>query len=141
MGAVLSSCGRYRYRLGRQFGLGDRNVVFVGVNPSTADATVDDPTVRKWIGFAKRWELDRIEVVNLFAYRATDVRALAEAADPVGPENDAYLRAALAGAELVVPCWGSCEAAAGVAHKGRGGHDDAAAVRDHAAMPGHHGRR
>lgn len=107
MSAVLSDCGKYRYSLSRQFGLGDRSVTFIGVNPSTADAEVDDATVRKWIGFAKRWGYDGIEVVNLFAFRSTDVRALATADDPVGISNDRYTERALLRASMVVPCWGS----------------------------------
>lgn len=107
MSAVISACGTYRYSLTRNLGMGDRVVTFIGVNPSTADATTDDATVRKWCGFAKRWGFDRIEVVNLFAYRATDVRALAEVEDPVGPANNMQIRAAIDRAQLVVPCWGS----------------------------------
>lgn len=106
MSAVISRCGQYRYRLTRSVGMGDRVVAFVGVNPSTADASADDATVRKWCGFARRWGFDRIEVVNLFAYRSTDVRALATAEDPVGPHNDAHTRTVIAGAQLIVPCWG-----------------------------------
>ena len=107
MTAVISACGKYRYRLSRQFGLCARTVTFIGVNPSTADAEIDDATVRKWVGFAKRWGFDRIEVVNLFAFRSTDVRALATADDPVGPNNDYHTKRALQEAALVVPCWGS----------------------------------
>jgi hypothetical protein len=106
MGAILSTCGRYRYGLDRSLSMGDRIVAFIGVNPSTADADVDDATVRKWRGFSARWGFDKFFVGNLFAWRSTDVRALATAGDPVGPENDAHLRVMLSYAELVVPCWG-----------------------------------
>jgi hypothetical protein len=112
MDAVISKCGRYRYRLGRDIGrdvmrgIGP-TVAFIGVNPSTADAETDDATVRKWRGFASRWGCDRMVVGNLFAYRATDVRELATADDPVGHENNEHLRAVLDGVDLVVPCWGS----------------------------------
>ena len=107
MSAVISECGRYRYRLTRSVGMGSRVVVFVGVNPSTADAATDDATVRKWCGFARRWGFDKIEVVNLFAFRSTDVRALAAAEDPVGPRCDEHLAEAISAAEWIVPCWGS----------------------------------
>lgn len=110
--AVISSCGRYRYALARDVqaifprqGL----VVFLGVNPSTADAQTDDATVRKWRGFAERWGFRRFLVGNLFAYRATDVGELAAVEDPIGPDNDAHLRDMLWQASLVVPCWGSRE--------------------------------
>ncbi len=106
MGAILSADGRYRYGLDRSIGMGDRVVAFIGVNPSTADANVDDATVRKWRGFSARWGFDKFFVGNLFAWRSTDVRALATAEDPVGPETDAHLRVMLSYAELVVPCWG-----------------------------------
>lgn len=107
MSAVISACGSYRYRLSRQFGFSYRAATFIGVNPSTADAEVDDATVRKCIGFAKRWGFDGIEIINLFAFRSTDVRALATAADPVGPRNDYHTKEALLNADFIVPCWGS----------------------------------
>lgn len=107
MTAVISECGAYRYHLTRVLGAGHGAVVFIGVNPSTADATTDDATVRKWIGFTRRWGFGVMQVGNLFAYRATDVRQLGKVPDPIGPENDRYLRALLDQATLVVPCWGS----------------------------------
>lgn len=108
MSAVISPCGMYRYRLTRDFAEGrPHRVVFVGVNPSTADATLDDATVRKWTGFASRWgTYAGFDVGNLFAFRSTDVKALASAADPVGPENDRHLFDLLSEADTVVPCWG-----------------------------------
>lgn len=110
MSAVISPCGQYRYRLERETDHPDRDgragVVFIGVNPSTADASVDDATVRKWRGFATRWGYTHFVVGNLFAYRSTDVRALAAVPNPVGERNDEHLRAMLANADTVVPCWG-----------------------------------
>ena len=109
MSAVISDCGRYRYRLERttpRLGLESKLVVFIGVNPSTADATVDDATVRKWRGFALRWGYTHFVVGNLFAYRATDVKALATVPNPVGERNDDHLRAMLRDADTLVPCWG-----------------------------------
>lgn len=107
MTAVLSDCGAYRYHLTRLVAAGLGAVVFIGVNPSTADATTDDATVRKWAGFTRRWGFGAMQVGNLFAYRATDVRELGKVDDPVGPENDRYLRSLFEQANLVVPCWGS----------------------------------
>lgn len=110
--ALLSDCGRYRYRLEREalpldlLGGPQRVVVFIGVNPSTADAVADDATVRKWRGFAARWGYTRFVVGNLFAYRATQVAALAAAEDAIGPDCDAHLQTMLREAEIVVPCWG-----------------------------------
>jgi hypothetical protein len=87
----------YRYRLRRSL-TGDvlsapeRPVVFVMLNPSTADATTDDPTIRKCVGYAQRWGYTDILVANLFAVRSTDPSKLPTFADPVGPENDEVLQ-------------------------------------------------
>lgn len=105
MQATISQCGLYRYTLDRAWGHG-KSITFVGVNPSTADASVDDATVRRWRGFSERWGYAKFTVVNLFAFRSTDVRALAKAGDPVGPDNDRYILTAIGAADLVVPCWG-----------------------------------
>jgi hypothetical protein len=91
--AYLSDDGRYRYTLGRWWGggLGIGAAVFVMLNPSTADAEVDDPTIRRCIGFAKALGCDGLHVVNLYAYRATKPGDMFAADDPVGPENDRVL--------------------------------------------------
>jgi hypothetical protein len=103
--AVISPCGSYRYRLERD-GPGEGRTVVIMVNPSTADAEQDDATIRKLKGFGARNGWGRIIVGNLFAYRATDVRALAMADDPVGPENDAHLRRMFYGARQTIVAWG-----------------------------------
>lgn len=106
-GAVISACGRYRYRLDRHVGAGDRVAAFFGVNPSIASATVDDATVRKWIGFSKRLGFKRFIVGNVFAYRATDVRFLAsDGADAIGPEWFDHTDQIIAEADVIIPCWG-----------------------------------
>lgn len=105
-GAVLSECGRYRYRLHRDVAATGLVYAFIGVNPSTADAELDDATVRKWRGFVQRWGGSRFIVGNVFAFRATDVKALAHAVDPTGAENAAYLRRIAQEADVLVPCWG-----------------------------------
>lgn len=84
--ASISACGKYRYRLTRYWGPG-KMLPFVMLNPSTADADVDDPTIRRCMGFARRFEAGGIIVVNLFAYRATDPVELKRVADPIGPAN------------------------------------------------------
>lgn len=107
-GAVLSGCGAFRYRLTRAWVAQPQRVLcFVMLNPSTADAEADDPTIVKCIGFAQRLGFDGIDVVNLFAYRATAPRDLRKAGYPVGPENDAWIRAAANDADVVVCAWGS----------------------------------
>lgn len=104
-GAAFSDCGLYRYRLWRAWDPGPR-MLWVMLNPSTADASADDPTIRKCVGFAKRNRFPGIEVVNLFAWRATDPRELRNAADPTGPENDAAILTAVDCAAAVFFAWG-----------------------------------
>lgn len=109
--ALLSACGRYRYTLTRVLNPNvareqRRTLLMLGVNPSTADGETDDASIRKMCGFARRWGFDRLQVGNVFGWRATDVRELARAPDPVGPENDEHLDQLIGGADLVVPCWG-----------------------------------
>lgn len=105
-GAIMSPCGRYRYRLWRVWRRGPR-VLFIGLNPSTADAERDDPTVRRCIGLAKAWGFSGMELANLFAYRATDPRVLAQADDPVGPDNDRWLAWLAKRTACRVACWGN----------------------------------
>lgn len=104
--AMFSQDGRFRYLLTRSWGRG-ATLLFCMLNPSTADANVDDPTIRKCVGFAKRFDYKGIEVVNLFAYRATDPSWLPKAGWPVGPRNDEYLRSAFASHARFVCAWGS----------------------------------
>jgi hypothetical protein len=107
--AVFSSCGRYRYRLDRSWsvdGMHPRIATFVMLNPSTADAARDDPTIRRCIQFARREHCTGLVVVNLFGWRATDPRDLAAAADPVGPDNDEHVADALVGAAIAIAGWG-----------------------------------
>jgi hypothetical protein len=106
MGAILSPCNVYRYRLERLVQSSGETFGFFGINPSTADATQDDHTVRKWRGFTYKWGGRRFLVGNVFAYRATDVNDLATASDPVGPDNDKHLQWIAADADILVPCWG-----------------------------------
>jgi hypothetical protein len=104
--AVISPCGRYRYRLERSgYGLGKTAIIMV--NPSTADAEKDDATIRKLKGFGKRNAWGDLIVGNLFAYRATDVGELATADDPVGPDNDEHLKRIVGAVERVIFAWGA----------------------------------
>lgn len=77
------------------------------LNPSTADAQHNDPTIHRCVRFAQRWGYGALDVVNLFAYRATDPKVLKTIPDPIGPENDAYLLAAATQAERIVLAWGN----------------------------------
>lgn len=91
-GALFSPCRTYRYVLQREWGYTGVNAVFIGLNPSTADETKDDPTIRRCIGYAKAWHCDGLIMLNLFAFRATDPNVMRAAADPVGPDNDKWLK-------------------------------------------------
>jgi hypothetical protein len=106
-GAILSSCGLYRYRLWRTVSLSFRRLLWLCLNSSTADAIVNDPSVTRMMGFAKQWGFGRMDVVNLFAFRSSNPKALLGVADPVGPENDNHIAQAVAEAEVIVAGWGS----------------------------------
>lgn len=113
--ATLSPCGLYRYQLLRRWAWDSYALVVVMLNPSTADASVDDPTIRRVTGFAEREGYGGILVYNLFAYRATNPRELATVADPVGTMNDSFLTYALQACadtgRPVLAAWGSSELA------------------------------
>ena len=99
----------YRYALCRRWNEEAPWFVAVGLNPSTADASKDDPTVRRLIGFARREKCGTLLLVNVFARRATDPRDLLTAPDPVGPRNDEVITIAarMPMMALVVAAWGS----------------------------------
>jgi hypothetical protein len=104
-GAVFSPCRTWRYRLSRRWADGPALLV-VALNPSTADETADDPTIRRCVALARREGFAALTMANLFAYRATDPTAMRAAADPVGPDNDAWLGRLRAEHELCVVAWG-----------------------------------
>jgi len=112
-GAILSDDGLYRYLLWRVWDGTLTDVLWIMLNPSTADASVNDATIRKCIGFAKRWGFGAIEVVNLFAFRATKPRALVDGLqrglEIVGQCNNANILAALKRERntIVVAAWGT----------------------------------
>jgi hypothetical protein len=90
--ASLSRDQKYRYSLTRIWDEQKECVLFIGLNPSIADAIGNDPTIRRLIGFAQRWGFGGIYVCNLFAYRTPDPRALFKVIDPVGRYNNRYIR-------------------------------------------------
>lgn len=111
--AIISKCGQYRYVLAREWAENDmfaakpRYLMFVGLNPSTADAEFDDATLRRCIGFAKSLGYDGLYMVNLFAFRSKSPRTMQTAADPVGNLNDGWISATAVRASAIVVCWGS----------------------------------
>lgn len=109
-GAVLSQCGCYRYTLTRNWRRSLPILTFIMLNPSTADATLDDPTIRRCIGFGLGRGFGGIRVLNLFAFRATDPIQMKAAHDPVGPKNNKHIIAGLTAAAVahspVIAAWG-----------------------------------
>ena len=107
--AVFSECRKYRYILWRRWAddWASSYAMFVGLNPSTADETTDDPTIRRCIKFAKDWGYSGLCMANLFAYRATNPKDMLAADDPIGAENDRHLLEYAKGAGVVVAAWGN----------------------------------
>ena len=105
--AVISECGRYRHRLSRFWK--DEGLVFgfFGVNPSTADASIDDATVRKWVGFTDRNGGKGFIVGNVFDFRATNVKELLVPDMAASLVNEFYLREIIKDSDVLVPCWGN----------------------------------
>lgn len=105
--AGFSRCGVYRYSLTRLWDTSRQRVCFCMLNPSTADAGANDPTVRRCVGFALGHGFGSLDVVNIFALRSTDPAALSRHPDPIGPGNDRAIRRAAGRAHLVVAAWGN----------------------------------
>lgn len=113
MSAVISPCGLYRWVLGRttkvwniKAGRKKGTILWVMLNPSTADAEIPDPTITRVIDFSRNFGYLDLQVVNLYAFRTTFPVELWEAEDPVGAENDRWVHEAARRASLVVVAWG-----------------------------------
>jgi len=107
--AIISPCKKYRYQLERRTtkrAVQKSTVTFIGLNPSTADASADDPTIRKCIAYTQSWNFKTLLMVNLFAWRTSEPNDLLLAEEPVGRDNDEYIADAVSRASLVVACWG-----------------------------------
>lgn len=111
--ARFDPTGRYRYALWRTWDRSGPTVAFVMLNPSTAGAASDDPTIRRCLGFARAWGFGALVAVNLFALRSPEPARLRRARDPVGPDNDRHIRSAARTASLVIAAWGIHGALAG----------------------------
>jgi hypothetical protein len=111
--AAFSPCGLYRYELRRVWKPKARAMVFVGLNPSTADESTDDPTIRRILGFADDWGFGTLVMLNAFAFRSTDPKALHVRAsrrrEVIGRENDATIERTFARhrADKLVMGWGA----------------------------------
>lgn len=107
--AIFSPCKRYRYLLQRswsQKASRHSTVTFIALNPSTADAIHDDPTIRKCIAYARAWQFKTLIMVNLFAWRATDPKELLKVKNPIGALNNHHIDEAVKRSAQVVACWG-----------------------------------
>ncbi len=108
--AEISDCGRYRYRLDRVWGDEDgARVCWVMLNPSTADSSKDDPTIRRCISFSKAWKAHGLTVVNLFALRSTSPAGLLSLPlnEAIGPGNNDVLAYVTRRTRVVFCAWGS----------------------------------
>jgi hypothetical protein len=116
--AEISECGRYRWWLRRSWklsGVGLNGLpvqskgvcCFVMLNPSTADGTQDDPTIRRCIGFARHWGYDTLSVRNLFAWRATNPKELLKCGSATGGDRGNEELLAACTADLLVAAWGT----------------------------------
>ncbi len=106
--AVISPCERYRYVLRRRWAEGGKTLLWILINPSTADASKNDPTVKKGAGFSQRWGFNALVFANLFAFRSTDARGLLEPGlDIIGPQNDHWLDLLIGEHEHVILAWGA----------------------------------
>lgn len=122
--AVIGGLGReFRYELRRIWDDGLPLVVVIMLNPSTADADIDDPTIRRLMVFARNWGQGGLLVVNLYAFRAAAPAALARARDPIGPRNATFMEAAMIYAgghgQRALAAWGAPPASLGADHAAR----------------------
>jgi hypothetical protein len=106
-GARFSPCRTWRYTLHRIWDEGRGLLMVVGLNPSTADEVRNDPTVTRCLNYAKSWGFGGLIMMNAFAVRGTDPRVLRQVPDPVGPDNDFWLRRMAGNASLIVAAWGN----------------------------------
>jgi hypothetical protein len=105
--ALISPCERYRWTLDREVDpSGKTTLLWIMLNPSTADAWKDDPTIRKCRGFTQRLGFHRMRVVNLYGWRATKPHNLRLAGDPVGTLNDSHVGFEMNTADMVIVAWG-----------------------------------
>lgn len=105
--AILSEDRKYRYVLLREWDSQLPKIMFIGLNPSTADENQDDPTIRRCIAFAKSFDYGGFYMLNLFAYRSTSPSKLREVDDPIGEDNDNFLLDYISKVDQVVACWGN----------------------------------
>ena len=106
-GAIFSKCDQYRYALWRTWTMDLPKLMIVGLNPSTADAQNDDPTIRRCIQFAKDLGFGGVIITNLFAFKSTQPKGLYQSAHPVGPLNNFFLAEFKKISSTVLVAWGN----------------------------------
>lgn len=114
-GATFSNCRKWRYTLYRTWDKFKPVCMFIGLNPSTADEFVNDPTINRCMLFAQRWGYGQLIMTNIFSFRATDPRIMKQCPDPIGPDNDYWLKYSaimtsvkkFPGEGIIVAAWGS----------------------------------
>lgn len=105
--AILSEDRKYRYVLSRIWDERKPKVMIIGLNPSTADETEDDPTLGRCVDFADSWGYGGVYMLNLFAFRATKPKDMFNASEPIGEENDTYLKNYANKVDKIVCAWGN----------------------------------
>ncbi len=105
--AVISDCGKYRYSLSRIWEKEKGIITFICLNPSTADAKKDDPTIRRCIGYSKDWGYGGFYMANLFAFRATDPKIMKQSDSPIGPLNNNHLLNLKNKSSIIIAAWGT----------------------------------
>lgn len=106
-GAVFSEDRKHRYVLIREWDLNKPSLMVVSLNPSTADEKKNDPTVRRCIGFAKKWGFGKLIMTNIFAFRATLPEDLFNSKNPIGNKNDYWLKKLSKKADKIVLAYGN----------------------------------
>ena len=105
--AVFSKCKKYRYALWRTWDSTRPYAMFIGLNPTAADAVSNNPTINRCIGFAKSWGYGGLCLTNLFAYLSAQPTGLRAAKDPIGPDNDQWLERLAKDAGIIIAAWGN----------------------------------
>ena len=105
--ATFSDCRKYRYSLSRTWNGKKKTILFIGLNPSTADEKIDDPTIRRCINYAQNWGFGSLLMVNLFAYRTTMPSELKNVKNPIGNDNDLHIIELSKKADIAVAAWGN----------------------------------
>jgi hypothetical protein len=105
--AIMSEDTKYRYQLSRSWDETKRCILFIMLNPSTADDITDDPTIRRVINFSKSWGYGSVLIGNLYAYRSTDPKVLKTIENPIGEDNISHISQLIEISDKVVYAWGN----------------------------------